>query len=98
MLICLGPRRPDRRTTAAIQQLELNAGRINRSRHDAAERIDLPHQMPLGSSPDGRIAGHMAYRVAGQRTQADTGPEPCGSVRSLYPRVAGTDDDDIELH
>src|SRR5262245_19855991 len=51
-LVRLRARRPDRRSATAIEQLELDAGRIDGATHQAAERIDLPHEMTLGGAAD----------------------------------------------
>src|SRR5262252_3027172 len=39
-LVRLRARRPDRRTATAIQQFELDARRVDRAAHEAAERVD----------------------------------------------------------
>src|SRR5213596_200346 len=44
-LVGLRARRPDGRTAAAIQQLELDARGIDSAAHEAAQRIDFPHQV-----------------------------------------------------
>jgi hypothetical protein len=54
-------RRPDRRTAAAIQELELNTCGINGAAHQAAQRVDLPHEMTLRRPTDGWIAGHLPH-------------------------------------
>ena len=61
-LVRLGARRPHRRSAAAVEQLELNSGRVDAAAHQSAERIDLPDQMTLRRAADGRIARHVARR------------------------------------
>ena len=66
-LVGLRPRRPHRRTTAAIQQLELNARRVNRLAHQPAQRVDFTNQVTLGGPANRWIAGHLPYCVQRQR-------------------------------
>ena len=90
-LVRLRARRPHRRTPAAIEQLELNAGRVDRAAHQPAERIDLANQMTLRGAADRRIARHVRDGVRRQRAEADVRAEARGGVRRLAARVAGTD-------
>ncbi len=91
LLVRLRARRPDRRTAAAIEQLELNAGRVDRAAHQAAERVDLADEMPLRRAADRRVARHVRDGVARQRAEADARAEPRRRVRRLAARVAGAD-------
>ena len=59
-LICLSPRRPDRRPAAAVQELELDAGRVDCATHEAAERVYLPDQWPLAVPPTAGLHGMCA--------------------------------------
>ena len=61
--IRLGARRPHRGATAAIEQFELNARRVNRAPHQATERIDLANQMPLRGPTDRGVTWHMRDRL-----------------------------------
>src|SRR6267378_4487304 len=63
LLVALRAWRPNRRTTAGIQQPKLNAHGVGDLTHDSAERIDLANQMAFGDSPNGRIAGHLRNQV-----------------------------------
>ena len=58
-LVRLRARRPDRRSAAPVQQLELDAGGVDGAPHQAAERVDLADQMPLRRAADRRIARHV---------------------------------------
>ena len=58
-LVGLRARRPHRRTAAAVEQLELDAGRVDRAAHQSAERVDLADQMTLRRAADRRIARHV---------------------------------------
>ena len=62
-LVGLRARRPHRRPAAAVEQLELDAGRVDRPPHQAAERVDLANQMPLRRAADRRIARHVRDRA-----------------------------------
>ena len=96
LLVRLRARRPDRRPAAAIEQLELNAGRVDRAAHQAAERVDLADEMALRRAADRRIARHVRDRVGRQRAEPDARAEPRGRIRRLAAGVAGADDDDVE--
>ena len=84
-LVGLRARRPDRRAAAAIEQLELNAGRVDRAAHQPAERVDLANEMPLRRSADRRIARHVRDGVGRQRAEPDVRTEPRRGVRRLAP-------------
>jgi hypothetical protein len=58
-LVALRTRAPDGRSTAPVEQAELNAGGVGDDSHHAAERVDLAHQVALGDAADGRVAGHL---------------------------------------
>ena len=63
-LVGLGSRRPDRRTAAAVEHLELNAGCVDGPPHQPAKRVYLLDQMAFSGSADGRIAGHQRHGLA----------------------------------
>ena len=85
------------RALARVEGAKLNAATIGRAAHDAAQRIDLAHQMPLADAADRRVARHLAdgFDIVGeqQRTRAHAG----GRGRGLGPGVAAADNDDVEL-
>ena len=72
LLVRLRARRPDRRTAAAIEQLELDAGRVDRAPHQPAERVDLANQMSLRRAADRRVARHVRDGVASDSVQSPT--------------------------
>ena len=90
------PGRPDCRTAASVQHLELDAGRVDRAPHQSAERIDLPHQVPFGGSTDRRIAGHVGDGAVRQRTDANAAAEACRRPRRFDPGVPRANDDDVK--
>ena len=61
---------------AAIEQLELNAGRVDREAHQPAERVDLADEMALGRAANRRIARHQRDRLRRQRAEPDAAPQP----------------------
>ena len=65
--------------------------------HLAPERVDLPHDLPLGDSADGRVAAHLADRVEVHRHERGLGPHAGRRQRRLAPRVARSDHHDIEI-
>ena len=83
-----GPRR-------RVQQAELDADRIGDLAHDAAQGVDLPHQVTLGDSADGRVAAHLRDQVQVHgdhgRAQANAG----AGARGFTAGVAGADDNDV---
>ena len=97
LLVCLRTRRPDGRAAASIEQLELNAGRVDGAAHQAAEGIDLPHEMALRGAADRRIARHVCDGVGRQRADADARAQARRGEGCLASRVASADDDDVEL-
>ena len=51
-----------RRALTGIQGTPLDTGTIGSPRHDPAQGIDFPHQMPFAYATDGWIAAHRADR------------------------------------
>jgi hypothetical protein len=97
-LVRLRAGRPHRRAAAAVQQLELDAGRVNRPAHQAPERVDLANQMAFRRAADRRITRHVGHGVARQRAQANVTSKARGGVRCLHARMSRADDDHIEVH
>src|SRR6185503_5870559 len=56
LLVALRPRRPHRRPAGSVQQSKLDANCIRNLAHNAAQRVDLAHQVPFGNSANRRIA------------------------------------------
>ena len=48
---------------AAVEHPALQVGGVCGQTHQTAERIDLPHKMPLGRAADGRVARHIADEI-----------------------------------
>ncbi len=69
LAVGLGARPLNGGTFAAVEDAELNAGRIGGARHHPVQRINLAHQMALAQAPDRRVAGHLADRCKAVRDQ-----------------------------
>ncbi len=95
LLVHLRARRPDGRAAAGIEQAELDSDRVRHFAHDAAERIDLAHQMALGDSADRRIAGHLGDQVEVHRDHGGAQAHAGAGPRRLAAGVAGADDHDV---
>ncbi len=83
LLIALCPRRPHRRPPARVQQPELDPGRVGDLAHHPAQRVHFPHQVPLGDSPDRRIARHLRHQVGIHRRHRGTQPHARTRPRRL---------------
>ena len=51
---------PDGRTLRPVEHPELDAGLVGHASHDAVEGIDLPDEVALAKTADGRVATHLA--------------------------------------
>ena len=87
----LCPQRPDGGALAPVQHPVLDARLVRRPRHLAAQRVQLPHQMPLARAADGRVAGHVAHRVQADRQAYRLHAHPRRRQRRLDARVTGAD-------
>ena len=90
-LVRLRARRPHRRTSAPVEHLELNAGRIDGAAHQSAERVYLSDQMTFSGSADGRIAGHQRRRVSVSVHSPTVQPSRAAAHAASTPGVAGAD-------
>ena len=90
-LVRLGARRPHCRTSAPIQQLELNACRVSGESHQPTERVDLPDEMPLCSPTDSGVARHLRDGVPRQRAETDMTPPACRRKRGFDAGMARAD-------
>ena len=96
-LVCLRTRRPDRRTPAPVQKLELYAGCVYRAAHQPAERVDLAHQVAFGGAADGRVARHVRDGSFRKGADPDASAEAGGRPRGLHAGVPGADHNHIEV-
>ena len=91
----LRAQRVHRRTFAAVEHPVLDAGLIGRTRHLAAERVELAHKMSLARAADGGVAGHIADGIHIDGKADGVQPQPGGGQRGLNARVPRTDDGDV---
>ena len=97
LLVALGAGRPHGWTARGIQQTELNAHRVGDLAHDAAQGINLAHQMSFGDSAHGRVAGHLRDQVDVESEQRGAQSHARAGHRRLATGVAGADDDYVVL-
>ena len=95
LAVGLRARPTHRRPLGKIERPELDAGPVDRPAHDAVERIDLAHQVPLAQSADRRIAGHLADRIEPVRQQQRAGAQPRRRGRGLAAGMAAADHDHV---
>ena len=88
----LGAQGMNRRPLAAVEHAGLQHIGVGRHPHLAAERVDLPHQVPLGGAADAGIAGHIAHRVEIDGEHGGFAPQPRGGERRLDAGVSRPDD------
>ena len=94
----LGARPLDGGSLAAVEDAELNAGRVGGARHHAIERVDLAHQMALAQAADCRVAGHLADRRETVRDQRGRRATARRRGRGFASRMAPADDNDVKSH
>src|SRR5690606_4803121 len=70
-LVRLRARRPHRRSPAAVQQLELDAGRVCGAPHQPAERVNLANEMTFRRAADSGVARHRGDGLPGERADPD---------------------------
>ena len=91
----LHPQAVYRRSLSSIEHPALQKGGIRRLAHLSAQRVDLPHQMSLGSSSDGRVAGHISDCIEGHGKDCCLCTQASRSKRCLDARVSCTDDSNL---
>ena len=64
--------------------------------HQAVQRIDLAHQMPLAEPADSRVAGHLTDGGELVRHERRARAHACGRSRSLAAGMAAADNDHVE--
>ena len=97
LLVGLRAGRPDGGSAAGVEQSELDAGRINHLAHDAAERVDLAHQVAFGDSADGGITGHLRDQVEVDRAERGLQAHARRGHRGLAAGVPRAHDNHIVL-
>src|SRR6185295_15924924 len=94
-LILLCPRRPNGRATPRVQQSKLNSAFIRDQAHDAAECVNLAHQMTLGNSAHCRIARHLRNQIRVHRVQSRTQSHARRLMRRLTTGMTCPDNYDV---
>ena len=74
---------------------KLDAGVVGGQRHDAAERVNLAHQMAFPQPANRRIATHLPYGLDVVRQRQRPGAGSRRRQRRLGAGVTAADDDDI---
>jgi hypothetical protein len=98
LLVGLRARRPDGWPAASIEHLELNAGRVDGSRHQPAECIDFRDEVTFRGSANGGIARHMGDGVRRQRADRHVPAHPGGRMRRLAARMSGANHNHVIFH
>jgi hypothetical protein len=88
-LIRLGARRPNRRTSTAIEELELYSRSVDCLAHQSAKSINLANQMSLRRSANRRIARHVRDRFSSESAQADVASTSRRGPSGLNSGMAG---------
>ena len=96
LAIGLGARTLHGGALGAIEQAELDAGGVRHPPHQAIQRIDLAHQMPLAEPADRRIAGHLADRGEPVGHQRRARAHAGRGSRSLAAGMAAADNNDVK--
>ena len=97
LLVALGAGAPDSRTARGIQEAELDADGIGYFAHDAAEGIDLAHEVALGHASNGRIAAHLRNQVEVHGNDGGFQAHARGSHGRFAASVPSAHHDDIVL-
>ena len=63
--------------------------------HDAAEGVDLAHQVALGDASDGGVAGHLRDQVEIHGDHGGPQTHARASAGGFAPGVTGADDHDV---
>ena len=80
---------------AEIQHAVLDARAVGGLCHFSAQRVKLPHQMPLARAADGGVAGHIAHRVKVDGEADRFLPQPRACERGFNAGMARADDGDV---
>lgn len=85
-----------RGSAGAVQQTELNPGKIRCTPHQPIERVYFPNEMTFAQTANRGIAGHLAQTI---KTMSDENCLYAQTMRcqnSFCASVAATDDHDIK--
>ena len=80
---------------AAVEHPALQVGGVCGQPHQPAERIDLPHKMPLAVPPMTGCHGILPMKSSDSVNTRGPCPQPAAACARLDPRMPRTDDDDV---
>ena len=95
-LIGLGPQGTHRGAAAGVEDALLQSGGIGQPTDHAAEGIHLVHQLALGRTANGRVAGLPSDAVQIEAKQRRAQSEPGGRERRLTAGMATAHHDQLE--
>ena len=95
--IALRARCPDGWSLGSIEHAELDGGAVGRSPHDAAQRVDLAHQVSLRDPAHCRVARHLRDQIDVERVESSLQAHAGGGHRGFASGMTGSDYDHIEL-
>ena len=96
LTVGLRPRTSHGRPLGAVQDAELNAGRVGDPSHEPVEGVDLAHEMALAEAADRGIAGHCADRREGMGDEGGLRAHAGGSRRRLAAGMTAADHDYVK--
>jgi hypothetical protein len=85
------------RTTASVEQSELNSRSIRHNSHYSAERVDFSNYMAFCNTSDSRITRHLTDKIEINRDQRRTSACTRRRVSSFTASVPRAYDDDIKI-
>ena len=91
LAVGLHPQTVHRGTLAPVEHPALQKGGVGGNAHQAAQGVDLPHQVALGGAADGGVAGHVADKVQRQCKDGGLCAQRCRRMGGFDAGVAGTD-------
>ena len=95
-LVALCARRPHGGPLRAVQHAELDGGGVGDLSHEAAEGVDLAHEMPLRDAADARIAAHLRDVVQIHGEHQGRRAEPRGCRGGFTGGMTSADHDDVK--
>ena len=85
------------RALARVQDAELDASLVGDLAHQAAERVDLTHDLSLAETADRRVAAHLPDLVEVEAAQGHAHPESRRGGGRLDAGVPAANDEHVEV-
>jgi len=95
LAIGLRPWPTHRRPARTIEHAEVDARLVGTARHQAVERVDFAHEVPLAHASNRRVARHLTNCVSALGHEQRGGARACRRRRRLAAGVAASDDDHV---